>query len=76
MRGLIGEIVAEAGISRRTWNYLLNGTRNASPDAAKRLERVTGIDKGLWVFGSAKKRQEAWEKELRRRERAWRRGRL
>lgn len=66
MKG-IKEVAEKAGISLRTWHYLLSGQRNASPDTARRLERVTGIDRGLWVFGTAKQRQAAWQKECRRR---------
>ena len=51
-------------ISRRHFNYLLKGDRNATPTTAIQIEKATGISKELWVFGSALERKTAWENFL------------
>lgn len=58
-------VCEKAGITRRHWNYLMSGVRNASPETAKTLARVLGVDRALFVFGTAKMRQSAWKKAQR-----------
>jgi len=58
---MIKKILRTAHISRRHFNYLLNGDRNAAPATAMRLQRATGISKEVWVFGTARQRQQAWK---------------
>ena len=59
---LLTEIIKKIGISRRHLNYLLAGERNASPQLARKIERVTRIPKEVFVFGSARERVAAWKK--------------
>jgi len=58
----IKSIIEQAGISPRTWQYLMAGKRNASPRTAVKLESVTGISRQVWVFGTGEDRQDAWKK--------------
>jgi transcriptional regulator with XRE-family HTH domain len=61
---MIKNILRKSKISRRHFNYLLNGDRNASVTTAKRLERATGIPREIWTFGTSSKRKEALKKYL------------
>ena len=61
----VDSICKRVGISRRHWNYLISGERNAGLKTAKALARVLGADKTLFVFGTAKQRQSAWTKAQR-----------
>ena len=63
-RVMIKNILDKVDISSRHFSYLLNGDRNATPSTAIQIERVTGIPKELWVFGSALERKAAWENFL------------
>ncbi len=62
---MIKNILRKADISRRHFNYLLNGDRNATAATAKRLELATGISREVWVFGSSMQRKKAIKKVLR-----------
>ena len=59
---LLTEIIKKIGISRRHLNYLLAGERNASPQLARKIEKITKIQKEVFVFGSARERAAAWKK--------------
>lgn len=60
----IKEVTKKIGITKRHLHYLLEGHCNATAKTARRLEQVTGIEKELWVFGSAVRRQKAWKEFL------------
>ncbi len=60
--------VRRARISPRHLSYLVAGERRAYPDVALRLEKATGINKDVWMFGSRRARQDAWKKFLKSRE--------
>ena len=64
-RVMIKDILEKMAISKRHFSYLLNGDRNATPATAIQIERVTGIPKEIWVFGSALERKTAWENFLK-----------
>jgi len=53
-----------ADISRRHFNYLLLGERNATASTARRIERASGMPKELWVFGTSMQRKAALKKYL------------
>lgn len=55
------ELSQKAGVSQRHLEYLLRAERNASPQLALRLERITKIDRGVWVFGTPTQRRRAWK---------------
>lgn len=56
----VKEVIKKIGITKRHLDYLLEGHCNATAKTARRIEQVTGIEKELWVFGSAFRRQKAW----------------
>ena len=56
---MIKNILCSARISRRHFNYLLNGDRNARVTTAIRLEIATGIPREIWTFGTSFKRKAA-----------------
>lgn len=55
------EISRKAGISTRHLEYILNKERNASARVAVKLEKLTGISKEVWVFGTKRQRSSAWK---------------
>lgn len=63
---MVHDILRKIQITRRHWNYLLNGQRNASPKLARRIESATGIEKSVFVFGSELKRKSEWKKFTKR----------
>jgi len=63
---MIKNILSTLNISRRHLNHLLSGDRNASPKTARQLEAVTGIPKEVWIFGTARERQNAFTLVMRR----------
>lgn len=63
---MVEDILRKIGISRRHWNYILSGERNASPRLALVIERELGIDKSVFVFGSNTKRKSEWIRASKR----------
>lgn len=63
---MVEDIVKKIGCSRRHLNRLLLCERNASPKLAMAFEKVAGIPKDVFVFGSQNKRRTEWSKALRR----------
>ena len=59
------DILGKIGVSKRHWYCLLAGERNASPNLAKRIESKTGIDRALFVFGTAPERRAEWKRYLK-----------
>lgn len=59
---MIKRIANKANVSVRHLYYILAGGNNASPVLAKKLQRLTGISREVWVFGTKRKRQEEWAK--------------
>ena len=62
MKRNITSVAQAAKISRRHMHYLLVGERAASAQVARRLEKVTGIKKSVWVFGNKRARREQWNR--------------
>lgn len=62
---MVEKILTELSVSRRYWNYLLLGERNASPTLALRIEKKMGIPRDVFVFGSSKKRKAAFKRYLK-----------
>lgn len=56
------ELSKKVGITQRHLEYLIKAERNASPLVATRLEKVTGVPRELWVFGTPAQRRAAWKK--------------
>ena len=65
MKRNITSVAQAAKISRRHMHYLLDGERAASAQVARRLEKITGIKKSVWVFGNKRTRMEQWLKYKR-----------
>jgi len=61
----VKELCEKADISTRYWSYLLSADRNAGPAKAKTISKILSVDKGLFIFGTAKQRRAAWEKFLK-----------
>jgi len=61
---MIKTILKKADVSRRHFNYLLNGDRNATASTAKRIARATDSPKEIWVFGTSRQRKLALKKFL------------
>ena len=57
-------IAIKAKIEPGTLCNYLHGERNARPEIAKRLEKITGIDRSMWIFGTRKERLDAWSSFL------------
>jgi len=62
---MIKNILKKADVSRRHFNYLVAGERNATAPTAKRLGRATNSKKELWVFGTTRQRRKAVNDFLR-----------
>jgi hypothetical protein len=58
---MIKTILKEAQISRRHFNYLLNGERNATKNVALRLQKVLGGRLSVWGYGTKEERQKRVE---------------
>jgi len=61
---MIKTILEEAQISRRHFNYLLKGERNAKKQVALRLQKVLGGKLSVWGYGSKEMRQKLVEDYL------------
>ncbi len=68
MKNTKEHIANKVGVTVRCLDYLLRAERDARPSLARRFERVTGIDKSLWVFGTKHQRQQAWKRFARQSE--------
>lgn len=55
---MIKAIIEKVGISRRHFNYLLSGERNATKQVAVNLARELGGDINVWGYGTKEERQE------------------
>jgi len=66
---MIKNIIEKANITRRHFNYLVRGDRNATADTARNLEKATGIPKEIWVFGTGAQRKRAVKGYLKKQER-------
>ena len=42
------------------FNHILTGRCPCPPSVALKLEKVTGIDRGIWVWGTPKEKRTAW----------------
>jgi|MTBAKSStandDraft_2_1061841.scaffolds.fasta_scaffold10054_2 plasmid maintenance system antidote protein VapI len=62
MRTNMTQIANKAGVTRRYIDYLLSAESDASPRVAVRLEKVTGISRQVWTFGTKRQRQDAWKR--------------
>ena len=49
------------GVTKAHINAILNGRGNPSANLAMRLHEATGIPREVWIFGSTKERQAAWQ---------------
>lgn len=56
------DVAKAASVSRVHLNTILSGKRTASPKLATRLEKITGIAREIWVFGTPEERRAAWNK--------------
>jgi len=67
----IKQIIRKADVSRRHFEYLRSGGRNATAATAKRIERATGLPKEIWVFGTSRQRRDAVKAYLCGGEKIW-----
>lgn len=63
---MVADIPKKLNVSERYWRYLLKAQRDASPKLALRIEKKLGIPRDVFIFGSAKKRQAAWDAYINR----------
>ena len=62
---MIKTILEEAQISRRHFNYLLKGERNAKKQVALRLQKALGGELSVWGYGSKEDRREVLSNYLK-----------
>jgi plasmid maintenance system antidote protein VapI len=55
------------GIKGYFLNHILNSRRPCPPPLALKLEKVTGIDRTVWVWGTKEEKRTAWEAFLQSR---------
>ena len=53
-------IAEMAGIKAYFLNHILNARKGCPPSLAPKLEKLTGIDRRVWVWGSKEKKRAAW----------------
>ena len=66
MKKVTQRYIAEmVGIKAYFFNHILHARKACPPSLAPRLEKLTGIDRRVWVWGSREKRQAAWDAFVR-----------
>jgi len=53
-------VAREAGIKAYFLNHILKSRRQCPSALAPKLEKLTGIDRTVWVWGSKEEKREAW----------------
>ncbi len=56
------KIAEMAGIKAYFLNHILHARKACPPSLAPKLEKLTGIDRRVWVWGSREKKRVAWNK--------------
>lgn len=51
------EVAKKVDISSQHLNRIIHGRGNASPELAKKLEKVTGVSREHWVWGNSDERK-------------------
>lgn len=63
MKKITQRRIAEmVGIKAYFFNHILHARKKCPPSLAPKLEKLTGIDRRVWVWGSREKKRAAWEK--------------
>jgi hypothetical protein len=63
MKKVTQKRIAEmAGIKAYFFNHILNARKGCPPSLAPKLEKLTGIDRKVWVWGSREKKRAEWNK--------------
>ncbi len=66
MKKVTQRSVAEsAGIKAYFLNHILHARKPCPPSLAPKLEKLTGIDRRVWVWGSREKKQVAWNQFIK-----------
>ncbi len=58
-------VAESAGIKAYFLNHILHARKPCPPSLAPKLEKLTGIDRRVWVWGSREKKQAAWDQFIK-----------